>query len=70
MRGIKVFVSRIDPSIRVKSTEPFKLSRFEARPVEKLSMATTWCPSETSRSDKWDPINPAPPVIRIRIREV
>src|SRR5262245_32959539 len=35
-------------------------------PVRKLSRARTCCPSARNRSHKWDPMNPAPPVISVR----
>ncbi len=40
---------------------------FSTRPVMRLSMTTTSCPLPTSKSLKWLPKNPAPPVINIRM---
>src|SRR4030095_2041004 len=37
------------------------------RPVKKLSRQSTSCPSFSSRSQRCEPIKPAPPVTRIRI---
>ena len=59
--------SRMEPSIKVKSSESARFARFEARPVEKLSIAVTECPSETRRSHRCEPIKPAPPVTNIFI---
>ena len=43
-------------------------SRFSRRPRRKLSSTTTrFDGSRASRSTKWLPINPAPPVMRIRV---
>ncbi len=39
-------------------------SKFSGFPVWRLSIAVTSKPSSTSRSTKWLPINPAPPVTR------
>src|SRR6267378_7071530 len=35
-------------------------------PVRKLSMQMTWSPSSRKRSQRCEPMNPAPPVIRTR----
>ena len=40
---------------------------FSRRPVKKLSRQTTWWPSASSRSQRWEPMKPAPPVTRMRI---
>src|SRR5262245_10505247 len=39
---------------------------FPGRPVMKLSTQTTAWPSARNRSQRWDPMNPAPPVISVR----
>src|SRR5918998_1124379 len=40
---------------------------FRLRPVKKLSRQITKCPSARSRSQRWEPMKPAPPVTRIRM---
>src|SRR5689334_23084960 len=40
---------------------------FSRRPVKKLSRQRTWCSSASRRSERWDPMTPAPPVTRIRM---
>jgi hypothetical protein len=52
MRVFRIDESRIDPSIKVKSFEEIKFVRLEARPVDKLSIATTECPPDIKRSHK------------------
>jgi hypothetical protein len=37
-------------------------SKFFSRPVEQLSITTTWCFFSKSNSVRWLPIKPAPPV--------
>src|SRR3546814_14191169 len=41
-----------------------RCSTFRREPVKKLSTQMTSLPSERSRSDRWEPMKPAPPVIR------
>src|SRR2546427_2522826 len=43
---------------------------FSLRPVLKLSTQTTSWPSPSSRSQRWQPKNPAPPVTRTRIERL
>ena len=38
------------------------VSTFDRKPVDKSSMITTSCPSDTNLAAKFEPINPAPPV--------
>jgi hypothetical protein len=38
-------------------------SIFDFKPVDRSSMIVTSCPSEIKASAKFEPINPAPPVI-------
>ncbi len=58
--------SRSRRSARMNSTRSFTPARLSSRPVERSSRTRTWCPSATSRSVTWDPMNPAPPVTRYR----
>ena len=37
-------------------------------PVDRLSRISTSCPLSSSASERWDPMNPAPPVINARTR--
>ena len=41
---------------------------FERAPVTKLSTHNTSPPSSSKRSHRCDPINPAPPVTRVRFK--
>ena len=43
----------------------FRWSRFDGRPVMWLSIEIIWWFSFISRSIKWDPMKPEPPVISI-----
>ena len=58
----------MEPSTKENWFEWARFARFEALPVEKLSIAVILCPSLTNRSHKWEPIKPAPPVSYIRMR--
>src|SRR4028119_100104 len=49
-----------------KSGESRRWATFSRLPVRRLSMQTTAYPSEISRSHRWLPIKPAPPVTRAR----
>src|SRR5947207_2699522 len=40
-------------------------SMFSMDPVIRLSIAMTWCPSARKRSQRCEPTNPAPPVIKV-----
>src|SRR4029077_5964772 len=42
-------------------------ARLVGLPVLRLSTPTTWWPSESSRSTRVEPMNPAAPVIKTRI---
>ena len=53
-----------EPSTRVISLST--LSRFSRRPVEKLSKTTTSSPRLSKACTRLEPMNPAPPVTRIR----
>src|SRR5438128_1615072 len=44
-----------------------RCSMFSGRPVTKLSMHTTSEPLARRKRARWEPMNPAPPVIRIRM---
>ena len=44
-----------------------RCTMFSRRPVKKLSRQTTLWPSARSRSQRWEPIKPAPPVTRMRM---
>ena len=50
-------------SARTHSTCPATGRRFSALPEEKSSTMRTRWPRATNAFAKWDPINPAPPVI-------
>src|SRR5215470_297202 len=43
--------------------------RFRSEPVERLSRTRTSAPPSRSRSTRWEPMNPAPPVTRIVLME-
>src|SRR6266404_4169282 len=45
---------------------PATARRFSALPVEKSSITTTVFPSAKSRSTRCEPMNPAPPVTKIK----
>src|SRR5713226_5716879 len=45
-----------------------KCRRLAGLPVMKLSTQTTSCPSARNRSHRCEPMKPAPPVIRVRMR--
>jgi hypothetical protein len=45
---------------RLSGSRAAMLSAF---PVMKLSTQITSCPSARNRSQRWEPMNPAPPVI-------
>src|SRR4028118_851404 len=49
-----------------KSGKSRRWATFSRLPVRRLSMQTTRYPSEISRSHRWLPIKPAPPVTRAR----
>src|SRR3989304_6565729 len=52
-------------SPRITSSRPRNFAmdgRFARVPVEKLSNTRTRAPSASSRSTRWEPMNPAPPV--------
>jgi hypothetical protein len=40
-------------------------AEFRRFPVRRLSTQITWCPSPRNRSQRCDPMNPAPPVITV-----
>src|SRR5690349_6863216 len=45
---------------------PSRCAMLARAPVERLSTHTTSCGPLASRSHKWDPMRPAPPVTRMR----
>src|SRR5580704_1097898 len=50
-----------------KSERPIKCAMLSGCPVTKLSNPTTAWPSARNRSARWEPRNPAAPVIRTRM---
>src|SRR5690349_5620027 len=46
------------------TSKPSTPSRFERRPVAKLSRMRTWKPSDSNRLTRCEPMKPAPPVTR------
>src|SRR3990172_1439821 len=48
-----------------KSSLPARWAMLSTLPVTKLSIATTWWPSWSRRSQRCEPTNPAPPVTTI-----
>ena len=54
---------RMSPST-TRSCRPSRWAMFCMRPVVKLSRTVTVWPSWTSRSARWEPMKPAPPVTR------
>src|SRR5258706_14257659 len=52
---------------KVNFSFPAGCAMLSGLPVMKMSMPMTSWPSLRSLSQRWDPINPAAPVIRIRV---
>ena len=55
----------MSPSIKTKLGSSRNSSMFSLLPVAKLSRQTTWLSLLSNASHKFEPINPAPPVIKI-----
>src|SRR3990172_7566708 len=51
--------------IKRKSSLPARWAMLSTLPVTRLSMAITWWPSWSRRSQRCEPTNPAPPVTTI-----
>src|SRR6266480_3616381 len=49
---------------------PLRWAMLSMDPVDRLSRMSTSCPCSSSMSERWDPMNPAPPVINARTRRV
>lgn len=54
----------MDPSIRVKLGLGISCSMLDLFPVDKLSRTTTSSPCAIRASERCEPMNPAPPVIK------
>src|SRR6266480_258626 len=63
-RFITVSRTYLNPS------RPFRCSMFSMAPVDRSSMIVTFSPLSAIDSARWDPMNPAPPVIRYFIAHV
>src|SRR5262245_45545290 len=61
-------VPRSRPSRMSRSTNVAAVFTFSRLPVERSSTATTSSPSATSRSTRFEPMNPAAPVTTARMR--
>src|SRR5436190_18726461 len=49
---------------------PLRWAMLSMEPVDRLSRMSTSCPCSINISERWDPMNPAPPVINARTRDV
>src|SRR5579875_710722 len=58
--------SSTEPWVKLKRGSSRTASRLESLPVERLSRTKTSWPAPSNASAKWEPMKPAPPVMRYR----
>src|SRR3954463_10506861 len=51
-----------------KPGRPLRCEMLSIDPVDRLSRISTSCPFSSNASERWEPMNPAPPVINARTR--
>jgi hypothetical protein len=59
--------SRIVPRASSNRGSPSRCATLRSEPVERSSIASMSSPRPIRCSARWDPMNPAPPVMRYRI---
>src|SRR4029453_14768792 len=64
--GPETWMKSVTLTLTRRNRAPTRSATLSGRPVRKLSMQMTSQPSASSRRHRWDPRNPAPPVIRAR----